>query len=584
MNLAKSTFLTAFFALTQCFYGQMTVSINTMTVEQYIQNVLLGGGVTISNVEFNGGSAAINNSQVGSFIDANSNIGLPSGFIMGSGDVSMAALLNTSNGNSIGGTGQQGNDSDLQSITPNQIYDECVIEFDFVPEGDTISFNYVFASEEYPEYVCGSVNDAFGFFLTGLNPNGINYVAQNIALIPDPNNPSIYTTTGVSINTVNPGVAGSSGTASNCSNIDPNWASYNIFYTGNSSNTYEYDGSTVVLEAKAAVVCGETYHIKLAIGDGGDSAFDSGVFIEEGSFSSSGINIDAGIANGGTLTALDTLLYEGCNHAFFVFSRADTTTDFTIQLDIGGTATNGFDYAPIADSLVLPIGVQQDTLFIFPIVDGVTEIEETITINIFYVQCMGQVDTVSATLYLNDYTPLSITMPDSLNICPEIDGPYSLEGVWSGGIEPFSYSWSTGDTSSNIISISPMVTQDYSLTISDGCGDPEIGNSTVWVQCPIEEINIFTPNSDGNNDFFIPINIEQYENITLKVFNRWGKIVYEQINYNNDWDGTHYKSGKELKEGVYLYIIETNSEKYEYEDSEKEELKTTLSGYVHLIR
>lgn len=129
-----------------------------------------------------------------------------------------------------------------------------------------------------------------------------------------------------------------------------------------------------------------------------------------------------------------------------------------------------------------------------------------------------------------------------------------------------------------------MVTQDYSLTISDGCGDPEIGNSTVWVQCPIEEINIFTPNSDGNNDFFIPINIEQYENITLKVFNRWGKIVYEQINYNNDWDGTHYKSGKELKEGVYLYIIETNSEKYEYDDSEKEELKTTLSGYVHLIR
>ena len=59
-----------------------------------------------------------------------------------------------------------GTDTDLQSITPNQIYDECIIEFDFVPEGDTISFNYVFASEEYPEYVCGSVNDAFGFFLT----------------------------------------------------------------------------------------------------------------------------------------------------------------------------------------------------------------------------------------------------------------------------------------------------------------------------------------------------------------------------------------------------------------------------------
>ena len=91
--------------------------------------------------------------------------------------------------------------------------------------------------------------------------------------------------------------------------LTPNWASYNIFYTSNTTNTYEYDGSTVVLEAKAAVVCGESYHIKLAIGDGGDSAFDSGVFIEEGSFSSSGVSIDAGIANGGNLSALDTLLY-----------------------------------------------------------------------------------------------------------------------------------------------------------------------------------------------------------------------------------------------------------------------------------
>ena len=582
MNLYKSLFFICLFVFNNFGVSQMTVTTNTMTVEQYIQNVLLGGGVTISNVQYNGGSASINNSQVGSFVDINSNIGLPSGLILGSGDVQMASQPNSGNGSSSGGTGSQGSDIDLQSITPNQIYDECVIEFDFIPEGDTIAFNYVFASEEYPEYVCGSVNDAFGFFLTGLNPNGINYVAQNIALIPDPNNPGIYTTTGVSINTVNPGVAGSSGTASNCSNIDPNWASYNIFYTSNTTNTYEYDGSTVVLKAKAAVVCGETYHIKLAIGDGGDSAFDSGVFIEEGSFSSSGVSITAGIANGGSLSALDTLLYEGCNHAFFVFSRADTTTDFTIQLDIGGTASNGFDYAPIPDSLVLPVGVQTDTLFIFPVVDGLTEIAETVTINIFYVQCMGQVDTVSATLYINDYTPLSVSLPDSLNICPEIDGPYALESVWSGGIEPYSYSWSTGDTSSTSISISPLITQDYSLTVSDGCGDPKTGTSTVWVQCPIEEINIFTPNSDGNNDFFIPINIEQYENITLKVYNRWGKIVYESVNYNNDWDGTHYKSGNNLKEGVYLYVIETNSLKYEYEDSE--ELKTTLTGYVHLIR
>ena len=73
-----------------------------------------------------------------------------------------------------------GSDFDLQSITSNQIYDECVIEFDFVPEGDSISFNYVFVSEEYPEYVCASFNDAFGFFLTGPNPNGTLTIMQKI--------------------------------------------------------------------------------------------------------------------------------------------------------------------------------------------------------------------------------------------------------------------------------------------------------------------------------------------------------------------------------------------------------------------
>ncbi len=163
--------------------GQLTVNNTSMTVEQYIQNILLGGGVSISNVQFNGGTASINNNQVGSFNDPNSNIGLASGLIMGSGNVQMAAQQNTGPGSSLGGTGNTGTDTDLQSITPNQIYDECVIEFDFIPEGDTISFNYVFASEEYPEYVCGSVNDAFGFFLTGTNPNGGAYNAQNIALI-----------------------------------------------------------------------------------------------------------------------------------------------------------------------------------------------------------------------------------------------------------------------------------------------------------------------------------------------------------------------------------------------------------------
>ncbi|NQX97368.1 MAG: hypothetical protein HRT73_05740 [Flavobacteriales bacterium] len=158
--------------------SQVTVDNTSLTIEQYIQNALVGSGVTISNVQFNGGSAAVSNEQVGSFNDVNSDVGLPNGLILGSGDVTMASQANTSGGSSSGGTGKQGVDTDLASITSNQIFDECVIEFDFSPVGDTISFQYVFASEEYDEYVCGNVNDAFGFFLTGNNPAGGTYNAK----------------------------------------------------------------------------------------------------------------------------------------------------------------------------------------------------------------------------------------------------------------------------------------------------------------------------------------------------------------------------------------------------------------------
>ena len=153
------------------------------------------------------------NAQVGEFVDPNSATGLANGLILGSGDVTMAAQANTGGGSTLGGGTGAGVDADLASLTLNQINDECIVEFDFIPTGDSLVFSYVFASEEYEEYVCGSVNDAFGFFLTGTNPNGANYAATNLALVPDPNNPSVYTTTGVSINTVNPGVAGGNGTA-----------------------------------------------------------------------------------------------------------------------------------------------------------------------------------------------------------------------------------------------------------------------------------------------------------------------------------------------------------------------------------
>jgi len=496
--------------------------------------------------------------------------------ILGSGDVTMAAQPNTGGGSSLGGSGSSGSDVDLASITPNNIFDECVVEFDFVPIGDSIKFRYVFASEEYEEYVCGNVNDAFGFFLTGNNPLGGMYNSQNLALIPDPNNPTVFTSTPVSINTVNPGVAGTNGTAATCDAIDPNWASYNVFYAGaNTSTNYEYDGNTVVLECRAAVNCNETYHIKLAIGDGGDSSFDSGVFLEGGSFTSVGVEVTAGIANG------DSLLYENCNSAFFAFTRPDTTTDFTVYFDMGGTAVNGIDYLPVPDSLTMSAGVLSDTIVIFPINDGIDEPAETVDMNILFETCSGNFDTVTATLVLNDYTPMQLSLVDSLNICPPEAA--DLHPTFTGGLDPIVFSWNTG-SSVDSITVNPLMTTDYTLTVTDGCDNEVDATSTVYVQCPVSPPNVFTPNGDGENDVFQLESLDHYEGNAIVIYNRWGRIVYENDNYQNDWDGTHYKSGTNVAEGVYYYVVTVNSEKYEYNDMEDPELRKTINGFVQIMR
>lgn len=283
--------------------AQVTVN-NTNTVAWYVQNVLLGANVTVSNITYNGTLANANNAavtSVGHLTNPANQIGITDGFIMGTGDVQLATQINNSTGASLGNTNPQnsGNDPDLQSLVSGTQYDKCIVEFDFVPMGDTIQFNYVFASEEYPEYVCSGFNDVFGFFVDGPNPGGGTYNSFNVARVPSSLNPLAFTNTPVAINTINPGVAGANGTASTCSNIDPNWASYNVYYVANPNNgPYQYDGRTVPLPAVLPVICGETYHIKLAIADLGDAAFDSGVIIEAGSFTSNGVSAAGAVAPG----------------------------------------------------------------------------------------------------------------------------------------------------------------------------------------------------------------------------------------------------------------------------------------------
>lgn len=163
--------------------AQLVVN-NTLTPVQLVQDVLLGGGVTVSNIKYNGvlnPAAPVIGS--GSFTSTGTNLGLPAGIILSTGQVQDAAGPAT---NFASNTNSTGSDPDLVTISGGgTVNDRAVLEFDFVPTGDTIKFRFVFASEEYPEYVCSSFNDAFGFFLSGPGISGpFQNGAVNLALVP----------------------------------------------------------------------------------------------------------------------------------------------------------------------------------------------------------------------------------------------------------------------------------------------------------------------------------------------------------------------------------------------------------------
>ena len=184
------------FAMAICMIGgqasaQLVVNA-TLTPQQLIQDVLLGGGVTASNITFNGAPATNLNIQAASFTGpAGSNLGLLSGVILSTG----RAATNTA-AFEVGADGDVNNfasssitgaysDADLVTLSGQSIDDAAVLEFDFVPIGDSIKFRYVFGSEEYPSFTCSNYNDAFGFFVSGPGISGpFAGGAMNIALVP----------------------------------------------------------------------------------------------------------------------------------------------------------------------------------------------------------------------------------------------------------------------------------------------------------------------------------------------------------------------------------------------------------------
>jgi hypothetical protein len=446
-------------------HAQMTVD-SSVPPTQLVQNILLGQGVSASNVTFNGVLNAPADLQIGSFSAPGTNLGLDAGVVMASGNV-MSDPLNFIVGANGPVTDFAANnmftgvvDADLALLANQAIFDAAILEFDFIPTGDSLKFNYVFGSEEYPSFTCTIFNDVFGFFLSGPGINGpYSNNAINIALVPGTNVP-------VAINTVNSGTP-SNGDPTLCAQADPNWQANSVYFVdnaGQSGVTVTYDGFTTVLQALALVECGLTYHIKLAIGDGSDGTLDSGVFLEAGSFTSSGQVIPTLV--GAVNVVGDSLMYEGCGQVILNLERyGDSTNIDTVNIVIGGTATPGVDYSPALPSqLIYQVG---DTLIQIPLdipldADGLETITMQITQNIV---CSGQQVTNNYTFYIDTPPPLAVITNDVNGVCGQ---QYVLAPNISGGTGDWEILWNTGDTTPTI-TVSPAVTTVYSFTVSDTC-------------------------------------------------------------------------------------------------------------------
>ena len=245
-----------------CSFAQLTVS--GAPAEVLVNEVLAGSSITISNVTYSGWQDAI-----GFFSGTVENMPFESGILLTTGSIYNS--IGPNNTTSAGGiNASSATSSQLSAIATGPCYDVAKLEFDFEPASDdSIKFEFIFGSDEYPEYVGNAFGDVFGVFISGYGFNS----PQNMAKVPGQ--------LPITINSVNNGNP-SADTPFPPTNPDfyvDNGTGTNPPY--NSSDQYlQYDGLTIPIQAATHVAANHTYHLEISIADVGDSIFDSGVFIK----------------------------------------------------------------------------------------------------------------------------------------------------------------------------------------------------------------------------------------------------------------------------------------------------------------
>jgi gliding motility-associated-like protein len=274
----------------------LLVDQSTYTVEELVQDILVNSACAeISNIEFSTGTNFGSTNGIGYFSGNGVSFPFTEGILLTTGDASEAEgpEATTLSSGSFNWPGDTDLENVIPDLSPGTSNNATYIKFDFVPLANSISFNFVFASEEYGTYQC-EYTDAFAFLLTN-NDTG---QTTNLALVPETTDP-------ISVLSVRNGAYNQGCQSSN----EEFFAAY---YGGGglpaTDSPIDFIGHTVSMTAQSQVTPNTSYTIKLVIADAIDTSWDAAVFLEAGSFDLGGdLGDDVTIESGTALCLGDSL-------------------------------------------------------------------------------------------------------------------------------------------------------------------------------------------------------------------------------------------------------------------------------------
>ncbi len=406
--------------------AQVTVDDSSYTIEQLVDNVLIGGTCSqTSNWNSYTGTAHGFNG-IGYFNKNGSNFPFDEGIVLTTGSAVNAAGPNTSileDGNGL--ENLWGGDKDLADIIgatdPSELNNTTFIEFDFVPISDAMSFNFIFASEEYSDNYPCTFSDVFAFILT--DENG---VSENLAVLPN------AAKTPIKVTTIHPKIEHANG---NCEAVNEE------YYNGDNGTTapINFNGQTKEFTASATVVPGKTYHIKMVIADFSDGSLDSAVFLKAGSF-----NTGVYLGEDRTLTGDNPL----CN-----------------SYELDATLVSAIGYLWYKDGVQLTEDIYGNPLT-GGIVDNTLEVDETGVYKVEAIVSLMPYCSFEDEISLKFVAPPAFSAFNGDQVLCELDGDKSetfnlrlnetdlLGAGLDAGIYQFSYFISAADANANINAIS----------------------------------------------------------------------------------------------------------------------------------